>query len=40
MQSIVLVKGRKYPNIHTAQYDFRDEIIETAVEVFKGLAEL
>lgn len=32
--------GEKYPNIHTAQYDFRDEIIETAVEVFKGLAEL
>ncbi|MGJ7923082.1 M20 metallopeptidase family protein [Neobacillus sp. LXY-4] len=32
--------GEDYPHIHTYQYDFRDEIIETAVELFKGLAEL
>lgn len=32
--------GEDYPHIHTLQYDFRDEIIETAVELFKGLAEV
>lgn len=32
--------GEDYPPIHTFEYDFRDEIIETAVEVFKGLSEL
>ncbi|MEB1808823.1 MAG: amidohydrolase [Bacillaceae bacterium] len=32
--------GDEYPHIHTVQYDFRDEIIETAVELFKGLTEL
>lgn len=32
--------GENYPHIHTVQYDFRDEIIETAVELFKGLAEI
>jgi metal-dependent amidase/aminoacylase/carboxypeptidase family protein len=32
--------GETYPQIHTYEYDFRDEIIETAVELFKGLAEL
>ena len=32
--------GEKYPHIHTYEYDFRDDIIETAVELFKGLAEL
>ncbi|WP_227939606.1 M20 metallopeptidase family protein [Alkalihalobacillus deserti] len=32
--------GEDYPQIHTNEYDFRDEIIETAVELFKGLAEL
>ncbi|WP_216829787.1 M20 metallopeptidase family protein [Alkalihalobacterium elongatum] len=31
--------GEDYPHIHTVQYDFEDEIIETAVELFKGLAE-
>lgn len=30
--------GEDYPHIHTLEYDFRDEIIETAVELFKGLA--
>lgn len=30
--------GEDYPHIHTASYDFNDEIIATAVEVFKGLA--
>ncbi|WP_010676765.1 M20 metallopeptidase family protein [Bacillus timonensis] len=29
--------GEQYPSIHTYEYDFRDEIIETAVEVFKAL---
>lgn len=32
--------GENYPHIHTPEYDFPDEIIETAVELFKGLAEL
>jgi len=32
--------GEDYANIHTAEYNFCDEIIETAVELFKGLAEL
>lgn len=30
--------GVDYPPIHTASYDFRDEILEVAVEMFKGLA--
>jgi amidohydrolase len=30
--------GEGYPAVHTVKYDFRDEIIETAVELFKGLA--
>ncbi|MEH7385363.1 amidohydrolase [Bacillus sp. JJ1521] len=29
--------GEKHPQIHTYEYDFRDEIIETGVEMFKGL---
>ncbi|WP_318502373.1 amidohydrolase [Bacillus sp. T3] len=32
--------GEDYHHIHTYEYDFRDEIIETAVELFKGLAAL
>lgn len=32
--------GEDYPQIHTREYDFRDELIETAVEIFKGLAGL
>lgn len=32
--------GEDYPQVHTFEYDFRDDIIETAVELFKGLAEL
>lgn len=32
--------GEAYPTIHTAEYDFLDNIIETAVELFKGLAKL
>ena len=32
--------GEDYPPVHTHKYDFRDEIIETAVELFKGLAAL
>lgn len=32
--------GEDYPSIHTYEYDFPDEIIETAVELFKGLAKL
>lgn len=31
--------GEDYSQIHTFEYDFPDEIIETAVELFKGLAE-
>jgi len=32
--------GEDYPAIHTCQYDFRDGVIEAAVEVFKVLAEV
>ncbi|OCA85003.1 amidohydrolase [Pseudobacillus wudalianchiensis] len=32
--------GEEYPQVHTYEYDFQDDIIETAVELFKGLAEL
>ncbi|WP_026574626.1 M20 metallopeptidase family protein [Bacillus sp. UNC438CL73TsuS30] len=32
--------GENYPHIHTREYDFRDELIETGVELFKGLVEL
>jgi amidohydrolase len=31
--------GVDYPHIHNQEYDFPDEIIETGVELFKGLAE-
>ncbi|MCC3357045.1 M20 metallopeptidase family protein [Bacillus sp. REN16] len=30
--------GETHPPIHTYEYDFRDEIIEIGVEMFKGLA--
>jgi len=36
---IYIGNGETYPHIHTQEYDFRDELIETAVELFKGLAE-
>jgi amidohydrolase len=29
--------GEDYPHIHTNTYDFRDELIESGVELFKGL---
>lgn len=32
--------GEDYPHIHTSEYDFRDELIETGVELFKGLVKL
>lgn len=32
--------GEDYPLPHTYEYDFRDELIETGVELFKGLVEL
>jgi len=32
--------GEDYAPVHTFDYDFRDDIIETAVELFKGLSEL
>ncbi|MEH7334620.1 amidohydrolase [Neobacillus drentensis] len=31
--------GEDYPNLHSYQYDFNDGVIETAVELLKGLAE-
>lgn len=31
--------GEEYPNLHSYEYDFKDDIIETAVGVLKGLAE-
>ena len=30
--------GKDYPSIHTAEYDFPDKIIESAVEMFKELS--
>lgn len=35
-----LGNGMDYPAIHTSNYDFRDGIIETGVELFKGLVAL
>lgn len=32
--------GEDYPAVHTADYDFRDELIEVAVQLFRGLAAL
>ncbi|MFK2827060.1 amidohydrolase [Bacillus sp. B190/17] len=32
--------GEDYPQVHTYEYDFRDELIETGVELFKELVEL
>ena len=32
--------GEDYPHIHTNEYDFRDELIESGVELFKGLVKL
>jgi len=32
--------GEEYPQVHTNEYDFPDSIIETAVELFKGLVAL
>lgn len=31
--------GEEYPSLHSNEYDFPDAIIETAVELFKGLAK-
>ncbi|MFD0825531.1 M20 metallopeptidase family protein [Neobacillus sp. M.A.Huq-85] len=31
--------GENYPNLHSYEYDFKDDLIETGVELFKGLAE-
>lgn len=30
--------GEDYPHIHTSEYDFRDENIQVACEIFKGIA--
>lgn len=32
--------GEDYPDVHTYEYDFRDELIETGVELFKELTRL
>ncbi|MEK4230213.1 M20 metallopeptidase family protein [Solibacillus sp. FSL H8-0538] len=32
--------GEDYPPLHTYEYDFRDEMIESGVELFKALVEL
>ena len=32
--------GEDHPHLHSLEYDFKDDLIETAVEVFKGVAEL
>ncbi|WP_134700840.1 M20 family metallopeptidase [Ammoniphilus sp. YIM 78166] len=31
--------GETYPHLHSYEYDFKDDLIETAVEMFKGLSE-
>ncbi|MBY0099686.1 M20 metallopeptidase family protein [Mesobacillus maritimus] len=37
---VFIGNGEQYPPIHTVEYDFRDELIETAVELFKGIAKV
>lgn len=32
--------GYDYPHIHTSDFDYRDELIKTTVELFKGLIDL
>ncbi|TSI04157.1 M20 family metallopeptidase [Lysinibacillus sp. BW-2-10] len=32
--------GEQYPQVHTDEFDFRDELIEEGVELFKGLVRL
>ena len=32
--------GEDYPHVHTNEYDFRDELIKSGVEIFTGLAKL
>ena len=32
--------GEDYPHIHTNEFDFRDELIKTGVNLYKGLAQL
>ena len=32
--------GEDYPHIHNTAFDFRDELIETGVELYKGLVQL
>lgn len=32
--------GEDYPSLHTNEYDFRDEIIETASDIFMGIIEI
>ncbi|MGX9134846.1 M20 metallopeptidase family protein [Rummeliibacillus sp. JY-2-4R] len=32
--------GENYPHVHTKEYDFRDELIESGVELFKGVVKL
>jgi hypothetical protein len=32
--------GKDYPNIHSYEYDFRDELIEVGVKMFKDLSKV
>ncbi len=32
--------GEDYPHVHTKEYDFHDELIESGVELFKGVVQL
>jgi len=32
--------GKEYPNVHTSEYDFRDELIESGVALFKELTKI
>ena len=36
----IIGNGEDYPDVHTSEYDFRDELIETGVKLFKGIISL
>lgn len=38
--AICYIRNENYPHLHTVEYDFPNDIIETAVELFKVLAEV
>lgn len=36
----IIGNGENYPQVHTNEFDFRDELIERGVELFKGLVDI